>query len=526
MVRRLALTLVAFCVVVFGVLAANIVAGNRPALGLDLQGGASVTLTPVGDYDAAAIDVAVEIIRARVDSIGVAEPEIIRQDDTVVVNLPGVEDQDRALQIVGAQGQVLLRPVIQSGLPNDTTTEGDQPVDEGESIDEGSTQTTIEPAPSTGPGESRRRASSTETTVAEPTEAETGDAESGDAESSDTESSEPVVGESPISDDPTDPNAYAQLPGADGFVYLVGPAGATGDVFENDAVAEVVNGQWVVVVSLRDGAAGEDQWNALTTQCFNRAETCPTGQIAIALDGTVISAPVVQEAVFTGGSVQITGDFTQQQAEDLAKVLEFGAVPVEFEVASVQTVSPTLGADSLRAALISGLIGVAFVLVFFFLYYRLLPIVLVFGLVVSSAVLWSVISLLSKTNGLALTLAGIAGIIVSIGVTVDSYVVFFEKLKDEVHAGRSMRGAAQRSFSAAFRTILIADTASFIGAIVLWYLTVGAVRGFAFFLGLSVLIDVLIAYFWTRPAVLLLARTKLFNGRRVLGLSTSEGSAS
>jgi preprotein translocase subunit SecD len=206
-------------------------------------------------------------------------------------------------------------------------------------------------------------------------------------------------------------------------------------------------------------------------------------------------------------------------------VLEFGAVPVEFEVASVQTVSPTLGADSLRAAIISGLIGVVLVLVFFFVYYRLLPIVLAFGLVLSSALLWSVISFLSKTNGLALTLAGVAGIIVSIGVTVDSYVVFFEKLKDEVHAGRSMRGAAQRSFSAAFRTILVADTASFIGAIVLWYLTVGAVRGFAFFLGLSVLIDVFVAYFYTRPAVLLLARTRLFNGRRVLGLSTTDGGA-
>jgi preprotein translocase subunit SecD len=335
-----------------------------------------------------------------------------------------------------------------------------------------------------------------------------------------------TTGEQPvISEDPTDPNAYAVLQDDQGQAYLVGPAGATGDVFENDAQAEVTNGQWVVVVSLRDGAAGEDQWNALTTQCFNRAEVCPTGQIAIALDGIVISAPVVQEAVFTGGSVQITGDFTQQEAEDLAKVLEFGAVPVEFEVASVQTVSPTLGADSLRAAIISGLIGVVLVLVFFFVYYRLLPIVLAFGLVLSSALLWSVISFLSKTNGLALTLAGVAGIIVSIGVTVDSYVVFFEKLKDEVHAGRSMRGAAQRSFSAAFRTILVADTASFIGAIVLWYLTVGAVRGFAFFLGLSVLIDVFVAYFYTRPAVLLLARTRLFNGRRVLGLSTTDGGA-
>lgn len=512
MVRRLALTLAAFCVLVFGVLAANLLVGNSPSLGLDLQGGASVTLVPVGDYEPEAIDVAVEIIRSRVDSIGVAEPEIIRQGDTVVINLPGVEDQDRALQIVGAQGQVLLRPVIQTGVLNDEATDG--ATTETTVVDSESTETTIEQAPATGPGESRRRGASTDTTV--PTE-----------ETEATTSTEPVTtGEQPvISEDPTDPNAYAVLQDDQGQAYLVGPAGATGDVFENDARAEVTNGQWVVVVSLRDGAAGEDQWNALTTQCFNRAEVCPTGQIAIALDGTVISAPVVQEAVFTGGSVQITGDFTQQEAEDLAKVLEFGAVPVEFDVASVQTVSPTLGADSLRAAIISGLIGVALVLLFFFVYYRLLPIVLVFGLVLSSALLWSVISFLSKTNGLALTLAGVAGIIVSIGVTVDSYVVFFEKLKDEVHAGRSMRGAAQRSFTAAFRTILIADTASFIGAIVLWYLTVGAVRGFAFFLGLSVLIDVLVAYFYTRPAVLLLARTRLFNGRRVLGLSTTDGGA-
>jgi len=512
MVRRLALTLAAFCVLVFGVLAANVLAGNSPSLGLDLQGGASVTLVPAGDYEPEAINVAVEIIRSRVDSIGVAEPEIIRQGDTVVVNLPGVEDQDRALQIVGAQGQVLLRPVIQTGVLNDEATDG--ATTETTVVEPESTETTIEQAPATGPGESRRRGTGTDTTV--PTE---------EVEAAAT--SAPVTtGEQPvISEDPTDPNAYAVLQDDQGQAYLVGPAGATGDVFENDAQAEVTNGQWVVVVSLRDGAAGEDQWNALTTQCFNRAEVCPTGQIAIALDGIVISAPVVQEAVFTGGSVQITGDFTQQEAEDLAKVLEFGAVPVEFEVASVQTVSPTLGADSLRAAIISGLIGVVLVLVFFFVYYRLLPIVLAFGLVLSSALLWSVISFLSKTNGLALTLAGVAGIIVSIGVTVDSYVVFFEKLKDEVHAGRSMRGAAQRSFSAAFRTILVADTASFIGAIVLWYLTVGAVRGFAFFLGLSVLIDVFVAYFYTRPAVLLLARTRLFNGRRVLGLSTTDGGA-
>ena len=518
MIRRLALTLGVFCALIVGLLAFNLAVGNRPSLGLDLQGGASVTLTPAGEYEPAAIDVAVEIIRSRVDSIGVAEPEIIRQGDTVVVNLPGVEDQDRALQIVGAQGQVLLRPVIQSGVLNETVTDEDST----QSTLTPSPDTTLDPSPATGPGESRRRSAGSDSTL--PISSD--DPAPTDDEAVAISTPDTTNEQTGISSDPSDPNAYVVIQDRDGQAYLVGPAGATGDVFENDARAEISNGRWVVIVSLRKGAAGEDQWNALTTQCFNRTEVCPTGQIAIVLDGTVVSAPVVQEAVFTGGSVQITGDFTQQEAEDLAKVLEFGAVPVEFEVASVQTVSPTLGSDSLRAALISGLIGVLFVLLFFFLYYRLLPIVLVVGLLLASALLWSVISLLSKTNGLALTLAGVAGIIVSIGVTVDSYVVFFEKLKDEVRAGRSMRGAAQRSFSAAFRTILIADTASFIGAIVLWYLTVGAVRGFAFFLGLSVLIDVLIAYFYTRPAVLLLARTKLFNGRRVLGVQTTETSVS
>jgi len=454
--RRLVLSLVGILIVVFGGLTANLLAGNEPSLGLDLQGGASVTLTPVGEYEPAALEVAVEIIRARVDSLGVAEPEIISQGDTVVINLPGVEDQDRALQIVGAQGQVLLRPVIQSGT-----------------LDTSSTTT----APANTP-------------------------------------------------DPTDPDATVLLTDELGISYQVGPAQATGDVFENDAQADISSGQWAVVVSLRGGAEGEDVWNALTTKCFNREETCPTGQVAIVLDGVVISAPVVQEPVFTGGTVQISGDFTEQEARDLAKILEFGAVPVEFEVASVQTVSPTLGSDSLRAAIIAGLVGMVLVLMFFFAYYRLLPIVMLLGLAVSGSLMWSVIALLSKTNGLALTLAGVAGIIVSIGVTVDSYVVFFERLKDEIQAGRSLRGSAQRSFQSAFRTILIADGASFIGAVVLWYLTVGAVRGFAFFLGLSTLIDVIIAYFYTRPAVLLLARTRLFRGSRVLGVRQSEQGAS
>jgi preprotein translocase subunit SecD len=498
MVRRLVVSLVGVVVVVFGLLIGNLAVGNVPSLGLDLQGGASVTLQPEGTYDAKALDVALTIIRARVDSIGVSEPEIIRQGDTVVVNLPGVEDQQRALDIIGKQGQLLLRPVLQAGTVNtgaDTTVPGATTV----------VDSTL-PAPS-GPGSSRIVAATTvPPTTSSPTTVPA------------TQGSTPSLAEILASQDANDPNASVVLLGKSGDVYSAGPAGASGLVFSTDAAAEINNGTWSVVVGLLDGAAGEDIWNALSTRCFNKDATCPTGQIAIVLDGEVISAPVVQQAIFTGGTVQISGSFTEAEARDLAKILEFGAVPVKFSVATVQTVSPTLGKDSLRAAIISGLVGVLLVMLFFFFYYRLLTIVVISGLAISGSLLWSVISYLSKTNGLALTLSGVAGIVVSIGVTVDSYVVLFERLKDELVSGKTMRGAAQRSFTSAWRTILAADTVSFIGAIILWQLTVGSVRGFAFFLGLSTLIDVFVAYLFTRPAILLLARSKFMAGRNVLGV--------
>lgn len=498
MVRRLVVSLVGVVVVVIGLLIGNLAVGNVPSLGLDLQGGASVTLQPEGTYDAKALDVALTIIRARVDSIGVSEPEIIRQGDTVVVNLPGVEDQQRALDIIGKQGQLLLRPVLQAGTVNtgaDTTVPGVTTV----------VDSTL-PAPS-GPGSSRIVAATTvPPTTSSPTTVPA------------TQGSTPSLAEILASQDANDPNASVVLLGKSGDVYSTGPAGASGLVFSNDAAAEINNGTWSVVVGLLDGAAGEDIWNALSTRCFNKDATCPTGQIAIVLDGEVISAPVVQQAIFTGGTVQISGSFTEAEARDLAKILEFGAVPVKFSVATVQTVSPTLGKDSLRAAIISGLVGVLLVMLFFFFYYRLLTIVVISGLAISGSLLWSVISYLSKTNGLALTLSGVAGIVVSIGVTVDSYVVLFERLKDELVSGKTMRGAAQRSFTSAWRTILAADTVSFIGAIILWQLTVGSVRGFAFFLGLSTLIDVFVAYLFTRPAILLLARSKFMAGRNVLGV--------
>jgi len=500
MTRRLVVSLVAIVLLASGTFTANLVAGNQPALGLDLQGGASVTMTPVGEVDPAALTVAVDIIRQRVDSLGVAEPEIIRQGNTIVVNLPGVKDQQQALDTIGRTGAVEMRPVLQiAENPENTTTT--TVVGGPTTTVKGATTTTLKPAsttlppPAGGVGSSRTAAVTTTTIPA-------------------ASSADPVTELS---------EGQTILPGRkDGLIYLLGPAGATGEVFSNDSSAQVDAGAWVVVAKLRSGAAGADLWNALSTKCFAGGADCPSKAIAIILDGEVISAPTVQTPTFDNGSVQISGSFSETEAQDLARVLQFGAVPVKFDTPTVQTVSASLGEDSLRAAVLSGLIGVLLVLLFLLFYYRLLAIVVVGGLTVSGLLLWSVISWLSKTNGLALTLSGAAGIIVSIGVTVDSYVVFFEKLKDDVQQGRTLRNSAARGFDRAWRTILAADTVSLIGAVVLWWLTVGSVRGFAFFLGLSTMADMIVSYFFTRPAVLLLARTKLFNRGRVLGVAKAK----
>jgi preprotein translocase subunit SecD len=300
---------------------------------------------------------------------------------------------------------------------------------------------------------------------------------------------------------------------------------ASGEVFQDDATAQVIGGNWGVTVSLRGGADGEDQFNAIAAQCYTPSETCPTGQMAVDLDGELQSVTGFETANFSGGSVQISGSFTESEAKTLANVLNSGSLPIKLQLESVQNVSATLGQDSLHAAVIAGIIGVGLVLVFMVAYYRLLGLIVAVGITISAALLYSVVSFLSETQGLALSLSGIAGIIVSVGVTVDSYVVFFERLKDEVKAGRSLRNSAQRGFSGAWRTIVVADLVSLIGALVLWQLTVGAVRGFAFFLGLSTLCDLVVAYCFTRPTVLLLSRTRWMERRKVMGIEVAGGAS-
>lgn len=493
--RRLWVVIVAFTAIVSGAFTANILAGNTPSLGLDLQGGASVTLTPIGEFEDGALDAAVNVIRQRVDSLGVAEPEIIRQGSTVVVNLPGVKNQDQALALIGRTGAVEMRPVLnvveESALEENasSTTVGEQ------------TDTTLAD-PEGGVGRSRRAPSTVDTDE---------DGQTTD----DTDQNAPIdAGDGGGQLEP----GQTILPGAkDGLLYLLGPPGATGEVFSSDASVEINGASWVVVANLRGGAQGEDLWNSLAARCFAGGSDCPTKQIAIVLDTEVISAPVVQAPSFSG-TVQISGDFTEAEANDLAKILQFGAVPVDFDAPTVQSVSATLGQDSLDAAIIAGLVGVFLVLSFLFIYYRLLSIIAVGGLVISGMLLWSVVAWLSKTNGLAFTLSGAAGIIVSIGTGADSYIMLFERLKEDIRAGRTLRNSAVRGFENSWRTIVVANASTLIGAVILWWLSIGSVRGFAFFLGLSSLTSMLAVYFFTRPAVLLISQWPRLNSRGVLGV--------
>ena len=532
--RKLLLSLVTIMVVSFGSFFVVLATGTNPTLGLDLQGGVSVTQEPkVGsEFSDSSLDLAVEKIRERVDALGVAEPEIFRQGDAIVVNLPGVENQNEAIALVQVTGQVYLRPVMSQCqtldiTPTTTTVAGATTVP-GTTVP----STTAAPGPgrnitssntSTTVAETATTVSATQTTIGITPASATSTPVTTPAAATTTVAPQPVD-ENGLPIPESDPNNSQFLPvqGANPPQYcLVGPQQGTGEVFEDNAAATIIPiSGWGVQVDLRPGAQGDDIWNALASQCFNTTELCPTGQLAIELDGTLQSVANVQTDNFQG-SVQISGEFSESEARNLARVVNSGSLPVQLELRSVQNVSPTLGQESLRAAWISGLVGLVMVLIFMVLYYRALGLIVALGLMLSGAILWTVVSILSQTQGLALSLSGIAGIIVSVGVTVDSYVVFFERLKDEVRSGKTLRNSAQRGFQGAWRTIVIADLVSLIGAFTLWYLTVGAVRGFAFFLGLATACDLVVAYFFTRPMVLLLARTKWMERRKVMGIEVT-----
>jgi preprotein translocase subunit SecD len=512
--RRKKLTPLVFIVVAAAAsLAAVLVTDTSPQLGLDLQGGVSVVLQPTKKASDEALKQTIEIIRNRVDALGVAEPEITRQGSSIVVQLPGVKNQQRALELVGDTAELRFRPVA-SSIP-------------------GSIEDLLSSTTTTAPGETTTTvAGDTTTTTAAPV---TGQSAGGaatpyqdpattttavpDTTTTTAPTGTPTTGfelTAPEGDVPDQPVVLAEYDDNNKVTttYQLGPSAATGQIVSTASAELDQSGKWSVKLVVK-GGSGIDTFNAIASECFNKTQTCPSGQLAIVLDSRVISAPTIQQPSFQRDQIQISGSFSESEAKNLALVLRYGSLPVNLEPQTVQTVSPTLGEDSLRAGLAAGLLGLALVCLYMILYYRALGLVVVLGLAVWSTLNYAIISKL----GVALSLSGVTGIVVSVGVTVDSYVVYFERLKDDLRAGRTLRSSTERSFTRAFRTILAADISSFIGAALLFLLTVGPVRGFAFFLGLSTVLDVLVAWFFTRPMVGVLARNQFFTNARWFGLA-------
>ena len=543
--------------------------GHSPQLGLDLEGGTSVVLAAKGQASGGSLDQAVRIIRRRVDGLGVAEPEITRQGNFIVVSLPGVKDQERALQVVGRTAKLQFRATCQAmnvGLADSAYNQAltsANPCLAGPSA--ATATTTTEPVATTPATDTAPSTSAPATTAGSSSSGALGASPAaGHLSAGQTPTTAAPTTSAPASTDTTAPGATdttapgattSTIPGATTTTVAAGgpPCGQAGEqaadaadtapviaAYDLDrngqpdqclvlgpvqlggtavssAQSAIPQGQWLVQLTLKD--SGLDPWNAVTAHCYDKDSYCTQGTVAIVLDGVVQSAPAPQERVFTSNQIQITGKFTQKDADDLSLVLNYGSLPVELVQQRVETVSATLGRDSLRAGLFAGAVGLAAVAIYMIIYYRMLGMVVVLGLMVWSALNYSIITYLSGNAGLALSLSGVTGIVVSVGVTTDSYIVYFERMKDDVRNGRSIRSAVDHSFKAAWHTIVAADLASLIGAILLYMLTVGAVRGFAFFLGLSTMLDLVTAYFFKRPMVALLARSRFLRDARWIGIS-------
>jgi preprotein translocase subunit SecD len=504
-VRRMQWYLGLSVFITLAALGATIAANNEPVLGLDLQGGISIVYEAVGQVKPGALDVARDIIDQRVNSLGVAEPEISRQERTITVDLPGVKNRAEAARIVGQTGELRFRSVLaEVGPPGAASAAAS------------STSTTTA---TTGAGAAPAPSTTTSTTLS-PNDA---------AVKAAVASCDPTQVQSLLAsgvDIPTtsregdtrDACVVLREQGSKNRLYL-GATQLTGSGVDS-AKSQLQSGQgYVVNVSFNDkGAATFDQ---IAAKSFH--QTPPMDRVAIVLDGIVQSSPQFQTNSFSG-DVQISGGtgasaFTADSAGELAKVINYGALPVRLTKLTTTDVSPTLGRDQLSAGIAAGLIGLVLVALYMLVYYRLLGAVVIVGLTMSAILTYALITFFSQEIGLALTLAGVTGIIVSIGITVDSYIVYFERLKDEVRSGKTVRSSVDRGFTRAFRTIIAADLVSLLGAVALYLIATSSVRGFAFFLGLSTILDLLVAYFFMHPVVSLMARRPHLVRMRRIGIA-------
>jgi preprotein translocase subunit SecD len=549
---RLLIVLAVILVILFGLM--GLTKTWKPKLGLDLRGGTTVTLTAKslaggGKPTADQLSEAKNIISDRVNGAGVGESEITTSGSNLInVAVPGSNRDDLVKQI-GQTALLYFRIVYdaQPGAPlpptpTPTATPTGKPTTTPTTP---KASTTIKPpsAPASTPkGRAwssvlsaatptptpKPTATPTATPTAKPSTPATGTVNlpkaTGDplkwtpdatstaafaAATCDTLAKE----DDPNRDLPDKPLISCDKAGT--YKYLLGPAILKGQDL-SDANAGIPQGGFQWQVNLKFTGDGGDKFLKATTNISQR----PSGQnlFAIVLDGVAISTPSVTNPI-PGGQAQITGSFTEDEARQLANVLKYGALPVTFETSSVETISPQLGGDQLTAGITAGLIGLGLVVIFSFLYYRGLGLVVVLSLTAAGLLTGASVILLGKAIGFTLTLAGIAGLIVAIGITADSFVIYFERLRDEVREGRSLRSSVETGWARAKHTIIAADSISLLAAVVLYILAVGGVKGFAFTLGLTTLIDLLVVFIFTKPIVTLLARTDFFgHGHKLSGL--------
>ena len=466
---------------IVGLLATALIQGATSVrLGLDLRGGTSVTLQPRASNDSnkitsEAIDQAVSIIRQRVNSLGVAESEVTAQGSganrQIVISVPG-DSGRRVVDLVGQTAELRFRQVL------------------AESSALGGT------------------AASAATPAA-------GVSAEVNAKFAALDCTNPANLQGTGADAPTDVIVACSRTGAS--KYILAPAEVLGRQVSKASAGIDQQGASAWYVLLTFNGEGTKAFCSLTARVTSLAS--PQNQVAIVLDGLVVSAPAINEAI-PSGNAQITGSFSQVEAQDLANVLKYGALPLAFDRGEVQQVSPTLGADQLQAGLLAGALGLLLVFLFSLLYYRALGLVTVGSLAVAGVILYLLFLVLGKAIGFTLTLAGIAGAIVAIGVTADSFIVFFERIRDEAREGRSLRSAVESGWARARHTIIVADMVSILAAVLLYFFAVGGVRGFAFTLGLTTLIDLLVVFIFTKPIVTVIAKSNFFaSGHSLSGFS-------
>lgn len=484
---------------------------HTPKLGLDLQGGTQVILSPQAvagtDLNADQIAQTVSIIRQRVDGFGVAESEVTTQgsgnDTKIIVTIPGATDRAVVDQLK-TTAKLSFRPVLAidygSPQPEVSTTPSAS----------ASASTAATPSPSPSP------------TVSVPADQLVPPIQSAQADDAFGKRFQALdCAKSTIAEGSSDDEAQylVTCDKESTYKYALAPALLSGTDVQSATAGLPTQGAggWQVDLTLTTDGAKKfaDATKSLS------AQQSPNNQFAIILDGIVMSAPQVNEPIL-GGSATISGSFTAEEAKALSQVLKFGALPVSLNVDEVQQISPTLGNDQLRAGVLAGIFGLILTAIYLLLYYRFLGVVAVVSLAVAAVISFLIFIVLGREIKFTMTLAGIAGAIVAIGITADSFVVYFERIRDELREGKRLRSAVEHGWERARRTILAADFVSLLAAVVLYYLSVGSVRGFAFTLGLTTVIDIVVAFYFTRPVVGLLSRGKLLNsGSKWSGVDTS-----